>query len=266
MKKLRPSIDEKIKFIEDLTEQLAWFNRDSFEDFSIEDLKKEYTKIDPKTVNKPTLQIAAETYLKMLELVNQSPVECMWHGLVKRYEAINTYLIYDILVFPQINSTTATTTDDNEFAKWQLELIKDPNFPIEDLRMHGHSHVNMNVFSSGIDDKYQKDLITKVDDGDYYIFLIMNKKMEMCAFIYDFSQQVMFDTKDITIQIMNAGSEDIRTWAKDQLKKYATTERYYLNKPQNKKEEKKVTSYFEEEKSLFSKAIPVFKGAYYGSK
>ena len=45
MKKLRPTIEEKTKFIEDLTEQLAWYNRGTLEEFKIDDLVKEYSKI-----------------------------------------------------------------------------------------------------------------------------------------------------------------------------------------------------------------------------
>ena len=259
MKKLRPTVEEKVKFIEDLTEQLAWYNKGTLEDFDIDSLLKEYSKI-PDNVIKPTITVTAEAYLKMLELVNQSPVECSWHGLVKKYG--NSYLVYDVLVFPQINSATSTTTDEKEFAEWQTKLIMDVEFPIEDLRLHGHSHVNMNVFSSGIDDKYQEDLLTKVDDGDYYIFFIMNKKMEMCVFLYDFEQQVMFDKNDIKLEI-GAPSGDIREWAKTQLKENATTAR-----PIQSKKEYRQTSFedYDTPYSYFGNSRPIFKGANNGSK
>lgn len=259
MKKLRPTIEEKTKFIEDLTEQLAWYTKGSLEEFKIDDLVKEYSKI-PEKVTKPNITITAEAYLKMLELVNQSAVECSWHGLVKRFG--NSYLVHDVLVFPQINSATSTTTDEKDFAEWQTKLILDPNFPIEELRLHGHSHVNMNVFSSGVDDKYQKDLLTKVEDGDYYIFFIMNKKMEMCIFLYDFEQQIMFDKNDIEFKIVSC-KDDIRQWAKDQLKEHATTERTF---PKNTKTS--LLDYCDDsyDYSYFSKTKPIFKGVNNGSK
>lgn len=258
MKKLRPTNEEKVKFIEDLTERLNWYNKGTLEDFSIDDLKKEHSKI-PENVTKPSIAVTAEAYLKMLELVNQSSVECSWHGLVKRFG--DAYLVYDVLVFPQINSPTSTTTDEKEFAEWQTKLILDIEFPIEELRLHGHSHVNMNVFSSGIDDKYQKDLLMKVEDGDYYIFFIMNKKMELCIFLYDFVQQVMFDKNDIDFKIMSS-STDIREWAKEQLKEYAITERAF---PKGKTT---LLSYCDDDYSYsyFSNSRPVFKGANNGSK
>lgn len=221
MKKLRPTAEEKERLLLRITDKLNFYNRGSIESFTIDDLKDEFKNI-PKEVKKPSLYINAEAYMKMLELVNQSATECAWHGLVKRNIKENKYYIYDILVYPQINSATSTTTDEDAFAKWQTDLILDPNFPIEDLRMHGHSHVNMNVFSSGIDDKYQEDLLTKVDNDDYYIFLIMNKKMEICIFIYDFVQQIMFDKYDIKYEIVGT-DEGIRGWARTQLKENAKT-------------------------------------------
>lgn len=257
MKKLRATPEEKAHLIEDLTEQLTWFNKAPLSDFKIDDLLKEYSKI-PKDVIKPDVAITAEAYLKMLELVNQSDVECSWHGLVKRYG--DKYLIYEVLVFPQINSATSTTTDEKDFAEWQTKLIMDTNFPIEELRLHGHSHVNMNVFSSGIDDKYQKDLLTKVEDGDYYIFFIMNKKMELCMFLYDFEQQVMFDKNDINFRIISC-NKDIRQWAKDQLKEYAITER-----PVTAKTYHKSAFYEDDYMSYFGNTKSIFKGANNGLK
>lgn len=259
MKKLRATSEEREAFLKAVRDELyEGCYGGLLSDFSIEDIKKDFSKI-PKDVKKPVINITTEAYVKMLELINQSAVECSWHGLVKKFD--NAYLIYDILVFPQINSATTTTTDEKEFAEWQTKLILDPKFPIEELRMHGHSHVNMNVFSSGVDDKYQKDLLTKVENGDYYIFLIMNKKMEMCAFLYDFEQQIMFDKNDMEIRIIGL-NKDIRKWAKDQLAEYAITERTF---PKGKTT---LMSYYDDDYSYsyFSNTKPIFKGVNNGSK
>lgn len=182
-----------------------------------------------KNIMKPVINIPADIYTKMFELVKQSDVEISWHGLVHRDIENQIYTIYDLLVFPQINSPTATTTDEKDFAEWQTKLIMDKDFPIQDLRMHGHSHVNMNVFSSGIDDAYQKDLLTKVEEGDYYLFLILNKKHEICALLYDFVQQILFTTGDLDIIITDNNKEDITTWAKHQIKENCQTQKPKYN-------------------------------------
>ena len=190
---------------------------------------KELIEKTMENIAPPTILIPAEIYTKMFALVMHSPVEISWHGLVKRDIKTNTYLIYDILVFPQINSPTTTTTDEKEFADWMTEKIIDPDFPIEDMRMHGHSHVNMNVFSSSVDDKYQEDLIAKVEDGDYYIFMVLNKRHDMCAFIYDYKQNVLFTTDDILIQVIDNTRVDIDYWASEQIEqlcKTAKTKKY----------------------------------------
>lgn len=224
MEKLRVTSKEKEEFLKAIRDELYMGNYNSvLKNFSIKEIIEEFSEI-PKDVEKPTLNITAEAYVKMLELIRQSSVEISWHALVEKQSSGSFYL-YDILVFPQINSATSTTTDDEDFAKWQMELIANKEFPYEDLRCHGHSHVNMNVFSSGIDDQYQHDLIAKVEDGDYYIFLIMNKKMEICAFIYDFDKQIMFETKDINIKIVGTHTDDIIDWAKETIKEKCVTER-----------------------------------------
>lgn len=221
MKKLRLTGEEELLLLNDIQhtfEEICKSNINDFE-YTKDDVKDFINALTDNTVTLPTLMITADAYTKMYELVKQSPIEIQWHMLVDRNIETNTYMITDILLFPQTNSGTSTTTDQNEFAKWQMNLIKDLNFPLEKLRGHGHSHVNMGVYSSGIDDAYQRDLITKVEDGDYYVFLVLNKKMEMFALIYDFHNQILFETKDINIEIIYAG-EDIKAWCKEQINKY----------------------------------------------
>ena len=106
-----------------------------------------------------------------------------------------------------------------------------------------------------IDDKYQEDLLTKVENGDYYIFLIMNKKMNICIFIYDFIQQILFDKNDITFEII--GEHDaIRSWAQTQLKENAKTA------PVITKTKYRAPWYEEEENYTImgTKTSPIFKG------
>ena len=221
MNKLRLTIEEKELLMKAIRDKLELDHKGpitTFE-FSNKEVKEFLKDLEAEEINKPTLLIDAVAYTKMYELVKQSPIELQWHMLIERDLEANVYYLYDILLFPQTNSGTSTTTDQDEFAKWQTELIKDPKFPLEQLRGHGHSHVNMAVYSSGIDDAYQRDLITKVKDGDYYLFLVLNKKMEMFALLYDFNQQVIFETKDIDIQITTEDF-DIRTWCAEQIKTY----------------------------------------------
>ena len=92
----------------------------------------------------------------------------------------------------------------------------------------------------------------------------MNKKMEVCAFIYDFKQQIMFDTNDIKIKILNNLAEriDIRNWAKEELKENAVTERAATAKTYYKSPE----VYYDNPPSYFGNVKPIFKGANNGLK
>ena len=98
----------------------------------------------------------------------------------------------------------------------------DPNSDFENMRLHGHSHVNMGVFSSGVDDQYQKDLIKNTKDGDFYIFLILNKKREICALLYDFNQQILFKNNDITLTVLDKDGKNPNDWAKEIIKENCT--------------------------------------------
>lgn len=211
MEKLRLNDEEKGRLIAIIMEKLNKTNNINSFNFNKADMDIYLKGITTDKVKPPLLCIPSDVYVTMLELVKQSKTEISWHGLVKRNKEEGIYLLYDILIFPQINTATTTTTDETEFAKWQTDLLLDDNFPIEDLRMHGHSHVMMNVFSSGVDDQYQSDLISKVYDGDFYLFMIMNKKMEICTLLYDFEQQMLFNNNDIEIKILDKNNSDIIT-------------------------------------------------------
>ena len=221
MKKLRLTEAEKQGLLEDFLAKFitSGSNPNNFE-YTKKDMSDYLDKNAKADIKKPTLYITADAYTTMYELVKQSSVEIQWHMMVTRNLEDQIYTIYDVLLFPQTNSGTSTTSDQNEFAAWQMALIQNIDFPIEELRGHGHSHVNMNVYSSGIDDAYQTELITKVEDGDFYIFLVLNKKMEMYALIYDFAQQMIFETKDIDIKILTKEGIDIKEWCTEQIKTY----------------------------------------------
>lgn len=223
MKKLRLTSNEWEALLKDISTKFHENCNRNISDFS-------YTKTDvndflknilKENTEKPIIQITSDAYTKMYELVKQSTVEIQWHGLVEKIN--NTYKIYDILLFPQTNTASSTSSDQNEFAEWQTKLIQDMSFPINQMRLHGHSHVNMNVYSSSIDDGYQSELITKVEDGDFYIFLVLNKRMEMYPLLYDFDKQILFEGTDIQIEILDNNNQDIRNWCTEQIKENCKT-------------------------------------------
>lgn len=179
---------------------------------------------DPSKIKKPVLIINSDAYLKMFMLVDLSDKEVSWHGLVKRKD--NLYNLYDIVMFPQTNTAVHSGTDDEEYAQWVVDKIMDEDFPNEDLKCHGHSHVMMNTDASATDDAYQENMIQNIDDGDFYIFMILNKRRCMNIYLYDFEQQVMFTEKDINLRILTEDNEELISWAVEEIDKNVTVETY----------------------------------------
>lgn len=205
MEKLRLNKDEKELILKDVRDQLDTCTRLKELQLSYERFNKDLAE---KTT-KPTIKIPTDIWFKMQTLVALSDTEISWHGMVDRNIMTHTFTIYDILIFPQINTGASTTTEQDEYSKWMTSLLSNPDFKIEDLRMHGHSHVNMAVYSSGIDDQYQKDLLAQIEDGDYYLFLILNKRHEMCVLLYDYRTQILYTKEDLVITITDSNDRDI---------------------------------------------------------
>jgi len=167
---------------------------------SNEDKIKYDIKIDnilEQQIEKPTVFFTKLAKDKMVYLVDKCDKEVAWHGLVTYDKAENTYVIEDIIVYPQTATATTVTTDDAEIANWFNSLNDDTFFKI---RLQGHSHVNMSSSPSSTDTTYYNDLLQNLGDDDYYIFMILNKKNSLFINIYDYAQNVIFETKDITIQ------------------------------------------------------------------
>lgn len=183
------------------------------------------TWIDKKTegIEPPKIMILPGVYLKMMHLVLKSDKEIAWHGIVEHHPALNTYLISDILVYPQIIAHTTVDSDETEYPKWIMKNHKILNT----IRMQGHSHVNMNVSPSGTDTSYYNELVAQVED--YYIFMIINKKQDLYVRFYDRPNNIMYEGLPIVIK---DGQEEFNldTFYEDSKKMFTlkpTTNVYY---------------------------------------
>jgi len=241
MQKLLITQEERNQVLKELTEQVTKAKTTS----ELESIKVPKDKTIFKNVHKPEIYISASNLEKMFALVNASSVECQWHGLVKRSETnFNRFFIYKILVFPQINSSASTDTDENEYIDWLMQLDDDQ---FQDLRFHGHSHVNMAVYSSSIDDTFQQDLLANIKQNDYYIFFVLNKKREICILVYDYLQNTLFETKDCKIFLLDDNNELIDEWAKKELKEKAQTKTYKYTKTSSYYKNLNASFYYEDD-------------------
>lgn len=135
----------------------------------------------------------------MLTLVREFDKEVAWHGIAHRCEdEEDAYIISDILVYPQ-EVTGATVNTDQE--KYQMWLMNHDDDVFNNIRMQGHSHVNMSTSPSTVDTSLYDRILEQLDDDMFYIFLIWNKRNEKTIKIYDLAKNVLFETADVTVSV-----------------------------------------------------------------
>ena len=80
-------------------------------------LKKDYVQ--------PVVTFTETAYNKMWALVDYNTKEIGWHGTVERKD--NTFIITDILVYPQAVDATSIVADEAKFAEWLDDYRLDLN-------------------------------------------------------------------------------------------------------------------------------------------
>jgi hypothetical protein len=150
-----------------------------------------------------TLHITLNAWRKMHALITKCDKEIAWHGVV--HKEGRTYTITDVLLFPQTVTAATVTSDETEYSLW---LAQQPNEVFNNLRFHGHSHVNMGVSPSGTDTQYQADMLKNLND--FYIFAIFNKSGKNWVNIYDVEDNIVYEDADIDVVIEE---DEIENWA-----------------------------------------------------
>jgi hypothetical protein len=169
------------------------------------DGKINFSKTIGTISRKAKIFFTEEAWMKMQALVREFEKEVAWHGVAFRGEDAekDEYIIKDILVYPQKVTGASVEMDTEEYAKWIEENIEDERF--FDIRMQGHSHVNMGVSPSSVDLTHQEAILDQLSDNLFYIFMIWNKKGDSNIKIYDLAKNVLFETADIDVEVMDDG-------------------------------------------------------------
>jgi hypothetical protein len=149
------------------------------------------------------LYFSPVAWAKITTLVARFTTEVQWHGLVNRISE-QEFEVYDIIVPPHEVTGSTVTSDQEKYNEW-LNNLDDETFNC--LRFHGHSHVNMSVSPSHVDEKYRMDITTQLPkptegEDSFYIFLIINKSHEWSAEIYDITNNALYETDDIDIDVI----------------------------------------------------------------
>jgi len=181
-----------------------------------------------KPEEKPNVLFTEQAWAKMKALVNFDNNEIGWHGLIRKNG--KNYTVYDILVYPQTVTGATVTTDDVAYAQWLCELEDDV---FDNMRFQGHSHVNMQTSPSMTDTTYYNGVLNNLQDTDFYVFLIINKRLETNIRIYDLENNIMYGNAEINIITPDVKEQN---WASEQIQKHVKkhTYNYSYTKPTTK--------------------------------
>lgn len=175
--------------------------KESLSGAKVSDGKISYTKTFGVINRKATLYFREIAWTKMQALIREFDKEVAWHGVARRGidETKDEYFIDDIMVYPQ-EVTGATVNTDQE--KYEMWLMQHDDEVFNNIRMQGHSHVNMGVSPSSVDTTHQEKILAQLEDDMFYIFVIWNKKNDKTIKIYDLTKNILFDTTDVDVMII----------------------------------------------------------------
>lgn len=188
------------------------------------DGKLNFTKTFTCGEAKATVYFTAEAWAKMAMLIKEFDKEIAWHGVASRVDddSKNEYVISDILVYPQEVTGASVEMDTEKYAIWIMENADDERF--DNIRMQGHSHVNMSTTPSSVDLNHQEEILNMLGDSDFYIFMIWNKSFISNVKVYDMKKNILFENADVTVKLIG-GTEDLDAFLKS-AKEKVTTKQY----------------------------------------
>lgn len=160
--------------------------------------------------DRPMIIFTPIAWLKVSSMVANQSQEFALHGIVERVGI--DYVIKDVMCYPQeVSTVTVTATDD--YGPW-LHQFDDDTF--NSIRCQMHSHVNMDVHPSGVDQQMYYDFLQGIKD--YYIFMIINKSHKVWANIYDIASDILYEDEDIDYEVMIDEDSTLVEWINKQTK------------------------------------------------
>ena len=199
-------MSKPIKLTDDLLRKITEEFIASVKNAKMFDGKLNYSKNfrwDDDGDDRASITFSSVAFAKMVMLLQSFDSEVAWHGVAFRDESRkNSFLITDILVYPQEVSGSTVNTDQAAYTEWLYSFDDDV---FNNIRMQGHSHVNFSTSPSGVDETHQEKILEQLDDDMFYIFMIWNKKFEKTIKIYDLKHNTLYETADIDVYIGENG-------------------------------------------------------------
>jgi len=203
-----------------MTEQMKHSAMEDFtailKDMKMSDGNLQYSKSFKYKDKNAVIWLTQDAYRKILALVLGFSSEVAWHGTVTR-TGINEFTIEDIIVYPQEVTGSTVNTDQELYTDW-LYGLDDETF--NKVRMQGHSHVNMGVSPSGVDNTHRQQILEQLEPDMFYVFQVWNKSLSVHTIIYDMQNNVLYEDKDVEIYLLE--NEDMDDFMIDAVEKVQT--------------------------------------------
>lgn len=175
----------------------------------VKDILEEY--MNERQSTEPQIFITAEAYIKMRTLVDKTSTELGWYGFVSKLPGLdNVYVIEDIIVYPQKVTGATCEQDEDRMFEFEISLTTEQ---VRARRFQGHSHVNMGVTPSGVDEAFYQDLLSQV--RDYYIIMVTNKRGDNHIRFYDMENNIVYTELELKVLLDNG--TDIDKWYQEEV-------------------------------------------------
>lgn len=195
-------MSKPIKLTPELKQQAVQEFAKALSEMKMADGKLSYSKnFTYKNEEKAKILFTPTAYAKMVSLLMAFESEVAWHGVGERMDE-KTFVISDILVYPQTVTGTTVDMDTEKYAMWLMENDEDDRF--NHIIMQGHSHVKMQTSPSSVDKTHQEEILAQLTDDMYYIFMIWNKRLEHTTKIYDLQNNTLYDDNEIEYGIIDS--------------------------------------------------------------
>ena len=225
-----------IRITDEMKQQMQKEFTEVLDDIKMSDGKINFSKaFKYKDDVSAILWLTPLAYQKTVALVTEFSDEVAWHGSISRIGRYE-FVIDDVFVYPQEVTGSTVNTDQEGYTEWLYEF-DDEIF--NKIRMQGHSHVNMSVSPSGVDDKHREQILEQLDASMFYIFMVWNKQLKTHTLIYDMENNILYDDDDIELKLINNDEMvDFIEDAKDKVQKKSSKndkkpkkEKEYANLP-----------------------------------
>jgi proteasome lid subunit RPN8/RPN11 len=116
------------------------------------------------------IMITAEAMEKMATYIDCCSTEISGLGIVEQVKA--SFLIRDVFILEQATDFARSNLDQNDLNRFLFDMVSKGE-PVENVKLWWHSHVNMDVFWSGTDEKTAESF-----RNQWMISIVENKKGE----------------------------------------------------------------------------------------